>query len=428
MRVPEQIQPVLEFDRLDLDAALRRLGYADFRPGQREAVERLLRVGRLLLVAPTGGGKSLTYQLPAVLLDGTTLVVVPYSSRSCRTKYGALEARGIAATYLASTLEDPPEMRRRLGQLEAGGLRASPTSPPSDFTPPDSADGPPPARPAGRGRRGPLRQRVGARLSAGVFELGQVLASGPASRVIACTATATQDVREEIMARLGLPAERRRSSADSPAQPPLRAAEVEGRREPRSGRKRNLSRRSGEEGRDGRHGDRLRATRQETEAERARLARGGLAAPAYHAGLGGARRDARPAGVRRWHLEVVVATNAFGMGIDRPDVRSSSTCPARLDRGLLPGGRPRRPRRRGRRMGCSCWRPATSRCAGASSSEAIGGGAAARACRAQVGHVPRAHPVRRGGTCRHDFILRYFGDEAESLGGCGRCDMCLCAR
>ena len=60
---------------LDLEAGLARLGYGAFRAGQREAIEALLEAGRLLLVAPTGGGKSLTYQLPATLLPGTTLVI-----------------------------------------------------------------------------------------------------------------------------------------------------------------------------------------------------------------------------------------------------------------------------------------------------------------------------------------------------------------
>ncbi len=60
-----------------IDAALHRLGYHSFRPGQREAIEALLGRRRVLLVAPTGGGKSLCYQLPALVLPGTTLVVSP---------------------------------------------------------------------------------------------------------------------------------------------------------------------------------------------------------------------------------------------------------------------------------------------------------------------------------------------------------------
>ncbi|MEE8362006.1 MAG: DEAD/DEAH box helicase, partial [Gemmatimonadales bacterium] len=62
---------------VDVDAGLARFGFESFRPGQREAIEMLLSHGRVLLVAPTGGGKSLTYQLPAAILPGTTIVVSP---------------------------------------------------------------------------------------------------------------------------------------------------------------------------------------------------------------------------------------------------------------------------------------------------------------------------------------------------------------
>ena len=86
----------------DLDVALARLGYTDFRPGQREAIEILLAQGRLLLVAPTGGGKSLSYQLPATILPGTTLVVSPLVALMA-DQVQALEARGVRATYLAAT-------------------------------------------------------------------------------------------------------------------------------------------------------------------------------------------------------------------------------------------------------------------------------------------------------------------------------------
>src|SRR5438128_12650848 len=97
---------------IDLQAGLRRLGYESFRPGQREAIETLLRVGRLLLVAPTGGGKSLAYQLPATLLPGTTLVISPLIALM-QDQVRALEERGVAATFIASTL-DGEEVRRRM--------------------------------------------------------------------------------------------------------------------------------------------------------------------------------------------------------------------------------------------------------------------------------------------------------------------------
>jgi ATP-dependent DNA helicase RecQ len=96
---------------LDLDATLReRFGLPAFRPWQKEAVEALLGgSGRVLVVAPTGGGKSLTYQFPAAVLDGLTLVLSPLVALM-EDQVRALEARGIAATFLASTLE--PELRR----------------------------------------------------------------------------------------------------------------------------------------------------------------------------------------------------------------------------------------------------------------------------------------------------------------------------
>ena len=71
---------ILQLDADTIAAGLERLGFETFRPGQRDAVQRLLDVGRLLVVAPTGGGKSLTYQLPGSLLPGTTVVVSPLIS------------------------------------------------------------------------------------------------------------------------------------------------------------------------------------------------------------------------------------------------------------------------------------------------------------------------------------------------------------
>src|SRR5687767_9453875 len=85
------------------EPALARMGYDSFRPGQLEALETLFHKGRLVLVAPTGGGKSLIYQLPATLLEGTTLVISPLIALM-QDQCDALAARGVSATYLASTL------------------------------------------------------------------------------------------------------------------------------------------------------------------------------------------------------------------------------------------------------------------------------------------------------------------------------------
>src|SRR5512133_340329 len=101
-----------------LDLGLARMGYSAFRPGQREAIETLLSARRLLLVAPTGGGKSLTYQLPATLLSGTTVVISPLIALM-QDQAQALEGRGVSVTFFSSTL-DGEEVRRRMARTRAG--------------------------------------------------------------------------------------------------------------------------------------------------------------------------------------------------------------------------------------------------------------------------------------------------------------------
>src|ERR1700745_902119 len=112
MKLPAASPPV---SSNSLQTALPPPGYAAFRRAQREAVETLLARGRLLLVAPTGGGKSLSYQLPATILPGTTLVVSPLVALMA-DQLQALRARGVRATYLAATLE-AAEMRRRMALI-----------------------------------------------------------------------------------------------------------------------------------------------------------------------------------------------------------------------------------------------------------------------------------------------------------------------
>ena len=111
----------------DLDRALARFGHESFRPGQRESIDTLLDLGKLLLVAPTGGGKSLTYQLPAALLPGTTLVVSPLIALM-HDQVAALEGQGVSATYLAGTLE-PAELRRRMSAMSRGAPPLRSTAP-----------------------------------------------------------------------------------------------------------------------------------------------------------------------------------------------------------------------------------------------------------------------------------------------------------
>jgi len=408
----------------DLDAGLARLGYTAFRPGQREAVETLLARGRLLLVAPTGGGKSLSYQLPATLLPGTTLVISPLVALMA-DQVQALEARGVAATYLAATL-DAAEMRRRMGRLAGGAFSLVYVAP---------------ERLAFPGFRAMLRDldvplvaideahcisEWGHDFRPEYLGIGAVIGDFPSARVLACTATATPIVRDEILARLGLP-------PDTPqmvrgfARPnlALRAVEVDGRRERERLVDAALAEALGGPGRGGGTAIVYAPTRKRAEEETDRLAGHGWQAAAYHAGLDGRTREIAQRGFAEGRIEVVVATNAFGMGIDRPDVRAVVH--------LAPPG------------SVEAYYQEVGR-AGRDGEPALGlllvgaGDLALRRAlleRGSEGSVPDPAVVEHkwgmflelirwveGGSCRHDAILRYFGDEAETLAGCGRCDVC----
>src|SRR5262245_53772644 len=103
----------------DLEQVLHdRFGLEEFRPGQREVIEAVLAGRDVLCVMPTGGGKSLCYQLPALLLDGLTLVVSPLIALM-KDQVDALLERGIRATLINSTL-DPAEQRARILEVAAG--------------------------------------------------------------------------------------------------------------------------------------------------------------------------------------------------------------------------------------------------------------------------------------------------------------------
>ena len=107
---------------VDLFATLKQhFGFDEFRPGQREVIEHLLAGKSAAAVFPTGGGKSLCYQLPALLLPGVTLVVSPLIALM-KDQIDALRARNIAAARLDSTLS-ADEYRQVMEDVRSGRLR-----------------------------------------------------------------------------------------------------------------------------------------------------------------------------------------------------------------------------------------------------------------------------------------------------------------
>ena len=410
---------------LDLDAGLARLGYASFRPGQREAVETLLAGGRLLLVAPTGGGKSLVYQLPAILLPGTTLVISPLVSlmhdqvqalrgarRECHVPRGDAARSGTAArvwvgfasgafklAYVAPERLVYPGFQALLRELSVPLLAVDEAHCISEW---------------------------GHDFRPEYLEIGRLVQELQPPRVLACTATATPIVRDEILARLGLP-------PDTPqllrgfARPNLALRA----REARSARERErcvdavLAEALGKPGAQRGTAIVYTMTRRSAEEEAARLARGGWRAAAYHAGMDGASRDKAQRRVHRRDTRGGGGHQRLRDG-HRPAgrTRRRPSGAARVARGVLPGGRPGGARRG--RGASACYSHGPGDMALRRRLLESGGDDGQRAAVVEHRWNLFLELMRwaEGGSCRHDAILRYFGDEAETLAGCGRCDVC----
>ncbi len=408
----------------DLDQALRNLGYESFRPGQKEAIEALFETGKLLLVAPTGGGKSLVYQLPATLLPGTTLVVSPLIALM-NDQVRGLEERGVAATYLASTVE-AAESSRRLARIAAGEFKLVYVAPERLALPwfqdlvakidcplvvVDEAH---------------CISEWGHDFRPEYMEIGSILPRLGSARVMACTATATPLVRDEILARLGL-------ADDTPqilrgfARPnlQLRAREITGRKERHPAVDSLLAEALGDPAQARGAAIVYAPTRNESENEADRLAGAGWRADAYHAGRGREERERVQERFMAGELDVVVATNAFGMGIDRSDVRAvvHLAPPGSIESYYQEVGR-------AGRDGDPAWGlllvssedpPRRRRLL---EMDGDGGAVAPEIVAHKWNLYLELLRWAQGGSCRHDAILRYFGDEAETLDGCGRCDVC----
>ena len=104
-----------------LEDALRRFGKREFRPMQRELMECALRGRSCIGILPTGSGKSLCYQIPAVLMDGVAVVVSPLIALM-RDQVSGLEKLGVAAARYDSSLSDE-EKEALMASLKSGGVR-----------------------------------------------------------------------------------------------------------------------------------------------------------------------------------------------------------------------------------------------------------------------------------------------------------------
>jgi ATP-dependent DNA helicase RecQ len=289
-------------------------GYPEFRPGQREVIEAVLSGRDTLAVMPTGAGKSICYQVPALLLErGLALVVSPLLALM-KDQVDALKQAGVAAEAINSTVPRD-EQRRTLAEAAAGSLRLLYVAP-ERFE-----DGGFVA--ALRGLRVALLaideahciSQWGHDFRPSYRDLGNVRHTIGSPPIIALTATADPRVRDDIVDRLRL-----RDPVVHVAgfdRPNLRFDVVRVRSQKEkaeliAGKLRTLKDESAIV---------YCGTRKKTEELTDSLQRAGVRCARYHAGMEDADRRRIQDAFARDSLRVIVATNAFGMGIDKPDVR-----------------------------------------------------------------------------------------------------------
>jgi len=292
------------------DILRRVFGYDSFRGQQQAVIENVLAGRDALVVMPTGGGKSLCYQVPALLREGTALVVSPLIALM-QDQVAALEELGIEAAFLnSSQSRDEQEdviARLRAGRLDllyvaperlvGGGTRALLASLPLALIAIDEAH---------------CVSQWGHDFRVDYLALDELATLFPGVPRLALTATATEKTREEIVERLAL---------DDPGIfiSPFDRPNIRYLVQPKTDARRQL--RKFLEAHRGEAGIVYCLSRKKTDSTAEWLGGEGFTALPYHAGLDG---HVRAAHQRRFLNEdgvVIVATIAFGMGIDKPDVR-----------------------------------------------------------------------------------------------------------
>lgn len=298
---------------LNLDNALQTFGLTRFRPGQREVIESIVAGDDCICVMPTGGGKSLCYQLPSIIRPGLTIVVSPLIALM-KDQVDALVQRGIRAALINSTLSQS-EQNERLQAVASGKYQLV-------YVAPERLRN---ARFLDAIRATPIQllavdeahciSQWGHDFRPDYARIGKFRQVLGGVQTVALTATATPRVRDDILNVLQLKQPQRFMSGF--ARPNLHFGVVHQQTDRDKEQELEDFLRNVEES-----GIIYSATRKRCEAlvelisKKLRIPVG-----AYHAGLMADQRRAIQERFMKNDLRIIVATNAFGMGIDKPDLR-----------------------------------------------------------------------------------------------------------
>ncbi|MBC8519816.1 MAG: DNA helicase RecQ [Gammaproteobacteria bacterium] len=297
-------------DKTPKDILQTVFGYSEFRPHQEEIISDVLSRHDAFILMPTGGGKSLCYQIPALIFPGTAIVISPLISLM-KDQVDALKANGVEAAYYNSSLNEA-DSRQTIARFHAGELDLMYVAP---------------ERIMSAGFLARMKDvdislfavdeshcvsQWGHDFRPEYVQLGHLREQFPRIPMVALTATADPQTRRDIIHRLRLKESKVHVTGFD--RPNIRYSALE-KSKPFDQLKAFLSRV------DGSRGIVYALSRKRVEEVADKLQLAGFRAHPYHAGLPAARRQEAHEKFMRDEIDVVVATVAFGMGIDKPDVR-----------------------------------------------------------------------------------------------------------